>query len=537
MTRCVSATLRPVGVVLALALLPASGAAQSKPSSPTYPTPAPIAPTTQAPPKDPPLEKPSQAAPAEQKPAPRKPAVRKPAARPPATRPESQKTPAATFPAEAPKPGTPKDFRVPEPKRFTLPNGLQVALVQWGTMPKVRVTLSMRTGNAFEKADEVWLADLTGDLLLEGTKTRTAAQISEEAARMGGAITVSVGGDTTTIGGDVLTEYGAQMVDLVADVVRHPAFPESELPRLKANMLRNLAVALTQPQQIAMQKFRAVMYGDHPYGRVFPTEEMVKGFTPDQVRGFYKQSYGAGRSRLYVVGRFDAAPVEAAIRKAFEAWDRGAEAEQPPATPTTTRTVHIVDRPGAPQSTIILGVPTVDPSNEDFIPLTVMDALLGGAFASRITKNIREDKGYTYSPTSDLSVRFRDAYWVENADVTTTVTGPSLKEIFAEIDRLQAEPPSPAELTGIQNYLAGTYVLQNSSRAGITNQLAYMDLHGLPPTYASTYVKQVYAVTPEQVSAMARKHLVDERALIVIVGDRKVIEEQVKGFGEIAADR
>jgi zinc protease len=260
---------------------------------------------------------------------------------------------------------------------------------------------------------------------------------------------------------------------------------------------------------------------------------MVKGFTLDQVRGFYKQTYGAGRSRLYVVGRFEPAAVEAAIRKAFNGWEKGSEPAQPQPKPTSTRAVHIIDRPGAPQSTVIVGVPTVDPSHPDFIPLTVMDALLGGAFASRITRNIREDKGYTYSPTSDISVRYRDAYWSENADVTTTVTGPSIKEIFAEIDRLQAEPPGKDELTGIQNYLAGTYVLQNSSRGGITNQLDYMDLHGLPPTYASTYVKQIYAVTPQQISEMAKKHLLDDRATIVIVGDRKVIEEQVKGFGSI----
>ena len=114
---------------------------------------------------------------------------------------------------------------MPEPKRFTLDNGLQVALVQWGTMPKVRVTVTMRTGNAFEKADEVWLADLTGNLIREGTTTRTNAQISEEAARMGGSLSVGVGGDTTTIGGDVLSEYGQKMVELVADVVMNPKFP------------------------------------------------------------------------------------------------------------------------------------------------------------------------------------------------------------------------------------------------------------------------------------------------------------------------
>jgi predicted Zn-dependent peptidase len=485
----------------------------------------------QAPPAQPPLEKPADR-PATSKPAPAKPAAQKPSTAKPAIGKAAAK-PATPFPAEPPKAGVPRDFKVPEPKRFTLSNGLQVALVEWGTMPKARVTLSMRTGNAFEKADEVWLADLTGDLVREGTSTRTAAQVSEEAARMGGSLTVSVGGDSTTIGGDVLTEFGPQMVALVADVVRNPKFPESELPRLKANMVRNLAVQLSQPQSLALQKFLAVMYGDHPYGRLFPTEEMVKGFTLDQVRGFYKQTYGAARSRLYVVGRFDSAAVEASIRKGFDGWEKGGEPAQPQPKPTSTRAVHIIDRPGAPQSTIILGVPSVDPSSPDFIPLTVMDALLGGAFASRITRNIREDKGYTYSPTSAVSVRYRDAYWSENADVTTTVTGPSIKEILAEIDRLQAEPPGTEELTGIQNYLAGTYVLQNSSRAGITNQLDYMALHGLPPTYASTYVKQVYAVTPAQVSEMARKHVVDDRATIVIVGDRRVIEEQVKGFGAI----
>jgi zinc protease len=442
-------------------------------------------------------------------------------------------TPSPVFPSTPPKAGTPRDFKVPEPKRFTLDNGLEVALVQWGTMPKVRVTLTARTGNGFEKATEVWLADLTGDLIREGTTTRTAAQISEEAARMGGSLTIAVGPDTTTIGGDVLSEYGRQMVELVADVVRNPKFPESELPRLKANLTRNLAVALGEPQQIALQKFRAVMYGDHPYGRVFPTEEMIKGYTPAQIQQFYKATYGAGRTRLYVVGRFDSPAVEATIRKAFAGWDKGAAPNVEPARPSSTRAVHIVDRPGAPQSTVILGAPTIDPSSPDFIPMTVMDSILGGAFASRITKNIRENKGYTYSPFSELSVRYRDAYWAENADVTTTVTGPSIKEILAEIDKLQSEPPTKEELSGIQNYLAGTYILQNSSRQGIINQLSYMDLHGLPPTYASTYVKQVYAVTPEQVMEMAKKHIPDDRATIVIVGDRKVIEEQVKGFGTL----
>jgi zinc protease len=181
----------------------------------------------------------------------------------------------------------------------------------------------------------------------------------------------------------------------------------------------------------------------------------------------------------------------------------------------------------------VIGLPAIDPSNDDFIPMTVMDALLGGAFASRITKNIREDKGYTYSPYSELSTRYRDAYWAENADVTTAVTGPSIKEIFGEIEKLKGQPPSPDELKGIQNYLAGTYILQNSSRGGITAQLEYMDLHGLPANYANEYVKRVYGVTPQKVTDVAKQYLQDDRATIVVVGDRKTIEDQLKPFGPI----
>jgi predicted Zn-dependent peptidase len=441
--------------------------------------------------------------------------------------------PAAPFPSTPPKPGAPPDFRVPAPKRFTLPNGLQVALVQWGNMPKVRVTLDLRTGNAFETPDETWLADLTGNLLREGTTTRTGTVISQQAARMGGSFGVSVGEDRTTMGGDVLTEFAPQMVDLVADVARNPAFPESEIPRIKGDLARQLSVARSQPQQLALEKFRAVLYTDHPYGRLFPTEAMIKGYTAAQVRGFYQKTYGAGRAHLYIVGRFDPETTEAAVRKAFDSWAKGEPVNVRVPKPASTRSIYLIDRPNAPQSTVLIGVPSIDPSNDDFIAMTVMDSLLGGAFASRITKNIREDKGYTYSPYSELSTRYRDTYWAENADVTTAVTGPSIKEIFAEIDRIQAQPPSADELKGIQNYLAGTYILQNSSRAGIIGQLAYIDLHGLPANYADEYVKRVQAVTPQKVSDVARQYLQDDRATIVVVGDRKVIEEQIKGFGQI----
>jgi zinc protease len=432
-----------------------------------------------------------------------------------------------------PPPAQPKGFSVPRPKTLSLGNGMAVTLVHYGTVPKVSVRLAILTGNVNEGAHQVWLADLTGDMLQEGTATRSASQIAEDVAKMGGALEVTVGETRTEIGGDVLSEAGPEMVALVADVVRHPKFPESELARLKGDRQRQLSIALSQPQPMAQQKFRAVLYGDHPYGRLFPTEAMLQAYTLADVRGFYDRNYGAARAHLYVVGRFDEAGMEAAIRKAFSDWKKGAppDLSQPPAK--SDRAIYIVDRPGAVQSTINLGMPVIDPSNPDWDTLFLMNVLLGGSFGSRITSNIREQKGYTYSPSSQLSNRYHDAYWVEIADVTTNVTGPAIKEVLGEIDRLQAEPPSEKELKGFQNYRAGVFILQNSSRAGIIGQLEFVDLHHLPADYLNGYVARVYAVTPQRVQEAAKKYIQDDRATIVVVGDRKVIEEQVKAFGAI----
>lgn len=435
---------------------------------------------------------------------------------------------------EAPPPaGPPVSFKLPEKRELTLPNGMGVTLVQYGSIPKVDVELVVRAGNVDESASQVSLADVMGDLMAEGTTTRSAEQVAQQAASMGGSLDISVGVDQTTIGGSVLSEFAPRMTALVADVARNPAFPDSELQRIKDNRLRDLAVELTQPQPLALQKFRAVLYPDHPYGRVYPTPAMVQGFSIDDVRGFYAANLGAVRAHLYVVGRFDEVAAEAAIRDAFGSWERGRAVNAPEAKPTSTRAVYLVDRPGAPQSTLYIGLPVSSPTSPDYIPLQVTDALLGGSFASRITSNIREQKGYTYSPFSSISSRYHDSYWAEQADVTTKFTGPSIKEILGEVERLRAAPPSGAELEGIQNYLAGTFVLQNSSRGGIVNQLAFIRLQGLADDYLTNWVQRVRATTPAEVQRMTQKYLDPTRMTIVVVGDKKVVGEQVKEFGKV----
>ena len=426
--------------------------------------------------------------------------------------------------------GPPKPFHLPQLENFSLPNGLQVTMAQFGSIPKVQVRVSVRAGNLNEAASQVWLADLTGRLIKEGTTSLTSEQVAAQAASMGGSIDVEVGPDVTRLDSDVLSEFGPKIVALLADVVMHPLLPDADVPRLKQDLQRKLSIELTQPGMLARQRFVQALYPDHPYGRFLSNEATINSFTVADVRKYYESNFGAARTHIYVAGKFDPAAVKKAITAAFSDWKRGPDPLIDIPKPVGKRELDVVDRPGSAQSTLYIGLPAIDPSNPDYIPLQVMDALLGGSFGSRITSNIREQKGYTYSPRSQVSVRYRDGYWVEVADVTTAVTGSSIKEILYEIDRLQNAPPSTAELDGIKNYLAGVFVIRNSSRDGVINQLQFVDLHQLGDNYLNTYVQKVHAVTPEQVQEMARKYVVKEKLTIVVVGDKEKIADQMAPY-------
>ena len=430
---------------------------------------------------------------------------------------------------QAPPPlGAPKPFTVPAGETFTLNNGLGVTLVPYGTIPKVTISLAVDAANADETASQVWLADLTGQLIKEGTTTLSAEALAERLAQMGGSLGVGVGLDTTTIGTDVLSEYAADAVTVIADVAQRPALPDGELARLKGDLARQLSLQRSQPGTLAAEQFRKTLYGEHPYGRVLPTDAMLAAYTIADVKAFHRSQFGAGRAHLYVVGRFDAPAVRAAVTRAFDGWQRGTPPTRATPRPVTARSLHLIDRPGAPQSTLYIGRPVVPPTHADYIALRVTNALLGGSFASRITSNIREQKGYTYSPNSQLTTHPGVAHWVEIADVTTAVTGASIKEILFEIDRLGKEAPPAEELDGIKNYLAGVFVLQNSSRGGIVGQLEFLRLHGLGADYLGTLVQKIRAVTPEEVRRVAATHLASGPMAMVVVGDTSAVAAQVE---------
>ena len=443
---------------------------------------------------------------------------------------------AQSVPREAPPaPGPAKNFSLPEIRRFDLPNGLKVRLMQYGNTPKVTIRLVTQTGNIDESADHVWLANVTGDMMQQGTITRSAEEIARQAALMGGTLSVNTGLNETTIGIDVFSESAGDAVSLIADVARNPLFPESELARIKTDALRKLSVESSEPQSLTNEKLRRVFYPNQPYGRSFPTPEMLQGYSLDKIREFHDRNFGAARSRIYVVGRFDEAAIESAIRRDFAGWKAGSPPTVPIVSPAGRPGVYLIDRPGAVQSTMLIALPVIGvaPGGPDYRPLVVANAILGGSFMSRITSILREQKGYAYSPVSYLQVMPRGGYWAEDADVTTSATGASIKVVIDEIDRLRAEPPTAEELHGIQNFLAGIFVLFNSSRDSITWQLSSLDLYGLGAGYLRDYVKSIYAVTPADVQRMMQKYIDPSKLAIVVAGDKKAIAEQLKPFGTI----
>ncbi len=431
-----------------------------------------------------------------------------------------------------PAPGTPRDFQIPSKATRTLDNGIQITFIQYGEIPKVTITAIARVGNLNE-GKQTWLADITGEMLKEGAGGLGSAQIAERAAAMGGGVGVAVGPDETTVGMDVLTENGPEAVGMIADLLRRPTLPEAELDRIKRNFDRQLALARTRPGSLANEQFLAALYPDHPYGRLLPTADQLRAYRIDEVRRFHAENFGAARTRIYVAGRFERAAMEQAIVKAFGDWARGPDPLIAPPRAVAQAKLLLVDRPGAPQSTIMMGLPTIDPSQPQFMSVSVMNTLLGGSFISRITSNIRESKGYAYSPSSSVSARYRSAYWAEQADVTTDATGPALKEILGEIERLRREPPTAAELRGIQNYRAGVFVIQNSTRGALIGQLAFIDLHGLPDEYLTKFVERVYAFTPEQIGAAARDYVKPQEMTIVVVGDLAKVRPQLEKVPEL----
>ncbi len=428
-----------------------------------------------------------------------------------------------------PAPGTPKPFVIPAHEDYALENGMKVTLVPWGSLPVASVGANIEMGNINESKDQTWLADFTAALMKEGAAGKKGDDLAREAASLGGSLNFGAGSEESYASLNCLSEFAPRAISLMSELLLKPDFPPSEVERIRANLLRRIAVDHSNPQTLAQEAFAKAIYGDHPYGRLYPTESQVKGYSLDQIRKFYSSNFGARRTHLFVAGQFDRNAVKSAVQKAFGEWTPGPDPVRLLPSLKAERKFVFLDRPKAEQSNLLIGLPVpANPSHPDYITFQVADAMLGGAFFSRITSNIREDKGYTYSPYSSLDTHRGCAVWVEAADVTTKVTADSIREILKEVSGMRKDAPSEKELQAVKNALTGQFVLGNASPGGVIQQLITTEKYGLGDAWLNTYVQKLSAVTRADVQRISESMLDPDKMTIVVVGDKAVIDQSLE---------
>jgi zinc protease len=433
-----------------------------------------------------------------------------------------------------PSGGQAKDFTLPKTQTIELANGLNVTFINYGETPKVTLRLVTKTGNV-DDGELDGISDLAYQLLTEGTKTLSALNIAQHAADMGGQVNSSVGTNSSYLQIDVLSEFVGDAALLLSDLTLNSNFAQDDLDLVRSNFLRNIKVQRSEAQSQAAEAFNQLVFGKHPYAVTFADESKVNAITPLLVKEFINDKLVAKRSHLYVSGKFSQSAATQAIEKAFAPLPTGTNASVSVPEYKGAGKLVFIERANAPQSSIRLGLPVVPPSHADYIGLQLMNTLLGGSFSSRITSNIREDKGFTYSPGSTINARVNSALWYETADITSESTGAALDEIIKEIIKLQTEVPSDDELNGFKSYTSGIYVLQNSSRTAIINQLWFLETHGLPTSRLESYVQKINNVTPKDISALAKKYLDVSKMSLVVVGDSASVKPQLASSELVSA--
>jgi zinc protease len=423
----------------------------------------------------------------------------------------------------------------PKRQRTRLSNGLEVILVASRAIPKFHGELVFRSGNATAANRAAGLAEMTATVARTGTAHKNSRQIEEALRGLGADLSSSAGSDSCAISFAGLADFAEPLLSLVNELAREAAFPEPEFERERRQKLEEVKLSRTEPGFLAGERLRKVLFGAHPYSIVSPSEAQVAAYQRDQLLSLYRDFYTPENALLLLVGDFQPDAMLASIEKVFGAW-RGPKPQPSvfpaPANPRARR-VYLVHVPGAVQTQILAGCHAITRKNPDWIRLGLTNSLYGGAFNSRLVMNIREDKGYTYSPRSGVNPLRQYGYFSVSAAVRNDVVAASLTEIFYEIDKLRSLPVPEPELLDAQNYLTGIFSMGLATQSGLLGQIAVVALNDLPDDYLETYRQKVRALTPVDLLETARKYLDSANMQIVVVGDRTQIESQARLFGEV----
>jgi predicted Zn-dependent peptidase len=436
----------------------------------------------------------------------------------------------------------PPRLALPPITETDLPNGLRLLVVEHHELPVADLTLVVRTGYEADPRQHEGLASLTAALLDEGTGTRNALQIADQQAFLGVRLNTSAAWDMSTVSLHTPTAQLDSALALFADIVLNPTFPQAELDRLRLERQTLLTQMKDRPTAIADQAYATILFGeDHPYGRpTLGTEASIKRITQSDIRAHYQEYYRPNNATLIVVGDVRPADIQRRIAALMGRWQRRnilapVVTKSPARSNTLPRTtVFLIDKAGAPQSSIRVGMIGVARSTADYFPLLVMNTVLGVPFTSRLMQNLRETHAYTYGAWSRFDMRRDAGPFVAQAEVVAGKTDSALVQFMKELRTIRDTVPQ-AELQRAKRYLQLQLPSLFEATGDIAYQLTPLAVYGLPLNFYNSYVQRIDEVTQADVQRVARKYIDPDRLSIVVVGDRKQIENGIRqlGLGEI----
>jgi zinc protease len=420
---------------------------------------------------------------------------------------------------------------LPDIQKATLDNGLRVWLVEHRELPIVALNLVFQSGSDRDPIEKPGIASMTADVLDEGTTTRDALQIADELESIGAGLGVRSGTDGSFVTLSTLAKHLDKALDVFADVVAHPTFPESECTRLIDQRRTSLMQQRDRAATIASLAFSRIIYGtEHPYGNdAGGTDTSLATMTRADLVDFYTTHYRPNNAVLVVVGDVTMDDLVEKLEHRFASWKPAdvPATHFPPIPAIDHRTVYLIDKPGAPQTEVRIGYPAAARSTPAFFPLTVANRVLGGQFASRLNMNIREKRGFSYGVRSAFVFNKQAGPFVASGGVVATKTDSALIEFMYELNRTQAEGVTREELDFVKKGLVGSFALTFETPSQIAGAMQNLVLYDLPDDYYTTYLQNIDAVTLDDVKSVSAKYFDTSKMAVVLVGDLSVIRNGV----------
>ena len=428
--------------------------------------------------------------------------------------------------------------KLPRPIEAKLQNGLRVLILEDHRTPAVFVQLHIGgAGALFEPPNMTGLANATAQMLREGTQSRTSVQIAEEIDRLGASLGAagSFGSSQVVLNASGLSDNFDSWFALVVDVLLNPSFPKDELEKLKQRLRAQLRQQRSAANFLVNERFSHAVYGDHPAAIVSPTSESLDALTQAALMKWHRERYAPQNALLAIAGDVRAEELIPQLEKWFGGWEMIDVKRPRPANPVpaTARKVYLVHRPNSVQTTVALGNIAIDRRSPDYIPMVVMNHILGGGVSGRLFLNLREEKGYTYGVYSDFSALRYPGPWRAGGSMRTEVTAGALVEFLKEINRIRDQTVPSAELEDSKRAIAARFALSLEQPTAILGLAVSRIQYRLPEDYWDTYPTKIMAVTAEDVQRVARKYLDPEVMQLVAVGDGVKIHSVLESYGPL----